>query len=269
MAVGGVPAIQPWRTPFVGRIPELATLIHLLETAERGRGSIVLLTGEPGIGKTRTAEELCLTAEAHGATVFWGQCFEGEGAPVFWPWVQILRTWVRSQELPTLRAVLGSEAGDVAQIVPDIRARLPELPEPAPLHPAQARFRLFDSIATVLRRMASGPIVLVLDDLHWADDPSLLLLEFVAAHLADVPLLILGMYRDGELAAGHVLSTTLGGLIRRPHVQRIVLDRLTPAEVAEFVADAPAMQAAGALAIPVVDDFQVVQIGQDKARGVR
>src|SRR5262249_39391232 len=80
MELSGQPLLQPWETPFVGRVAELAALIRQLDTAATGLGATVLLAGEPGIGKTRIAEELCATAERRGALVYWGQCFEGEGA---------------------------------------------------------------------------------------------------------------------------------------------------------------------------------------------
>jgi predicted ATPase len=92
------PLGQPWRTPFVGRVPELAALVRQLGVVESGRGSVVLLAGEPGIGKTRIAEELCAFGEQRGATVYWGECFEGDGAPAFWPWVQIFRAWTRTHD---------------------------------------------------------------------------------------------------------------------------------------------------------------------------
>ena len=240
-------------TPFVGRQRELAQLVRQFDETERGRSSLVLLTGEPGIGKTRLAEELCAIAEDRGGIVYWGECFEGEGAPAFWPWVQILRDWVRGQTTSSLQSGLGQEAVEVAQIIPEIRARIAGLPEPSPLTPSQARFRLFDSIVTVLRRIATRPLVLVLDDLHWADEPSLLLLEFLVAQVADAPIMVIGIYRDVEVAPGHALSTTLGGLVRRPRIGRVLLGRLSPAEVAELVDVTPGIRTGGRLAQAVLD----------------
>jgi DNA-binding NarL/FixJ family response regulator len=253
MAVSGDPVGQPWQTPFVGRRRELAELLRHLADAEQGRSSIVLLAGEPGIGKTRLAEELCAAAVERGATVHWGESFEGEGAPAFWPWVQILRVWARRQTAAALRSELGLEAADLAQIVPEVRSRLPDLPELTPLAPTQARFRLFDSIVTVFRRIASRPLVLVLDDLHWADESSLLLLEFLAAQLADAPILVIGSYRDVELTPGSALSATLGGLLRRHSVHRLMLGRLSPAEVAELVESTPGITRDGRLMQAVLD----------------
>lgn len=244
MAPGGARLLQPWRTPFVGRGSDLATLMQLLEAAERRQGGIVLIAGEPGIGKTRIAEELCAMAEQRGCAVYWGQCFEGEGAPAFWPWVQILRTWILPFDADALRPALGRRAADLALILPDLVDLIADLPQSTPLDPAQARFRLFDSVATFLHQTVTRPSVLVLDDLHWADEPSLLLLEFLAAQLTDDPILVIGIYRDLDLTPGHVLSTTLGHLARRPQVQRLVLGRLSPTEVAQFVDATPGVHAA-------------------------
>jgi len=245
--------VQVWRAPFVGRRRELAALIRQLDETEQGHSAIVLLSGEPGIGKTRIAEELCATAERRGARIFWGQCFEGEGAPAFWPWVQVVRTWVRDHDSESLAALLGPEAVDLAQIVPDVRARLPDLPEAVPLPPTHARFRLFDSIATVLQRLATGPLVLVLDDLHWADEPSLRLLEFLAMHVAEAPILIVGSYRDVDVTPGDTLSSTLGDLARRRQVHRLALTRLSPDEVAELVEATPGIRPVDRLVETVLD----------------
>ena len=229
--------IPGWqRTPFVGREPELAALNRGREAASQGRGGIVLLAGEPGIGKTRTAEELALVAERDGGLVLWGRCYEGEGAPAFWPWIQILRDYFAGRDDVELRAMLGAVAADVAQLVPELRDRLPDLPLPPTLESTAARFRLFEGIAGVLRRAATHrPLLLILDDLHWADAPSLLLLEFVAAQLSASRILILGLYRDVEVVHGHRLGRTMGDVLRRPGAERIILERLSPAEVARLV----------------------------------
>src|SRR4029453_18913119 len=110
-----------------------------------------LLGGERGIGKTRLAEELAAQATAGGALVLWGRCWEGEGAPAFWPWVQVVRTYVQDGDPAVLRRVMGAGAADIAQGVPAFGAPLPELPAPPPVEPEAARFRLFDSLASFLR----------------------------------------------------------------------------------------------------------------------
>jgi eukaryotic-like serine/threonine-protein kinase len=132
----------------------------------------VALAGEPGIGKTRTAQELASYAETLGTRVLWGWCYEEAGAPPYWPWVQPLRSYIQSTDPEQLRSELGPMAADMAEIVSEVREKLPDLgPLPA-LEPEQARFRLFESITAFLRNAAhSQPLVLVLDDLHWADKP--------------------------------------------------------------------------------------------------
>ena len=105
-------------TPFVGREAELAALAADLDSAAAGRGGVVLVAGEPGIGKTRLAEELATQATAQGALVLWGRCWEGEGAPAFWPWVQVVRAYIQTVDPMALRREMGAGAADIAQIVP-------------------------------------------------------------------------------------------------------------------------------------------------------
>ena len=142
----------------------------------------MLLSGDPGIGKTRTAEQLATYARVRGARVYWGRCHEGEGQPPYWPWSEALRGYVLEADPVGLRWQLGSRAADVAQIVPELAERLGDVGEPPDMDTEQARFRVFDSFAGFLAGASSArPLVLVLDDLHWADEPSLRLLRFVPA----------------------------------------------------------------------------------------
>jgi tetratricopeptide (TPR) repeat protein len=215
---------QP-RGTFVGRQHDLDELGESLAAAAAGRGSLVLVAGEPGIGKTRLADELARgAARSLGAGVLWGTCWEGDGAPAFWPWIQALRDHAGRRDPATLRAELGDGAADVARLVPGLAGRLGELPPSPTLEPDQARFRLFDAVAGLLRRAGEAePLLLVLDDLHWADRSSLALLRFVARELRDARLLVLGTYRDVQLGgspaaeplaklAGRARHLTLGGL---------------------------------------------------------
>ncbi|MDQ4064823.1 MAG: protein kinase, partial [Actinomycetota bacterium] len=221
---------------FVGRDKELEHLRGALDATFSGSGRLVLLSGEPGIGKTRTAEELMTYARLRDAKVLLGRCYEGEGAPAYWPWMQAIRSYVHDVDSNTLAAEMGSGAAHIAQVVSDVRQRLPDVPEAPALEPEQARFQLFDSITGFLKNASSAtPIVLVLDDLHWADTSSLLLLEFVARELRDMRVLVIGTYREEELGRQHPLSQALGNLSRARLSDRVVLRGLTQDEVGHFI----------------------------------
>ena len=230
---------MPWRRSqqlFVGRQHEIAELTAALEDALAGQGRLVMLVGEPGIGKTRTAQELAVLAEQRGAQVLWGRCYEEQGAPPYWPWVQAIRAYVQQVDAEQLTAELGSGSADIAEIIPDLREKLPDLGTPPALEPEQARFRLFDSITSFLKNAAQHqPLLLVLDDLHWADRSSLLLLEFLAQEIDSSPMLVLGAHRDVELTRSHPLSQTLGALVREQLFHRVQLDGLTRQEVGELL----------------------------------
>jgi DNA-binding CsgD family transcriptional regulator len=239
-------------TPFVGREAELAALTADLAAAVGGHGRVVLVAGEPGIGKTRLAEELAAQATACGALVLWGRCWEGEGAPAFWPWIQVVRAYVQTAEPTALGQEMGAGAADIAQIVPSIRECLPDLPTSPPVEPEAARFRLFDSLAGFLRAAAARrPLLLVFDDLHWADAPSLALLRFVGRELESAGLLAVGIYRHTEVDPGHPLVVTLADLTRGQHHHRLLLGGLDQQEVASFVALIAGVEPSGELAAAV------------------
>ena len=184
-----------------------------LEAAYQGRGAFLLLTGEPGIGKTCLAEEFASAAEKRGAHVVWGRCSEREGAPELWPWVQVLRTCIRALDTGNPRSMTGKGVlVDIAQVVPELREFLPELPAPPALDPTSVRFRLSDSVTTFLKNAGTPrqPLVVILDDLHWADRPSLQLLEELARSLPGGRsyLLLVGIYRDTEVGHEHPLTWT-------------------------------------------------------------
>jgi hypothetical protein len=192
---------------FVGRSAAIRELGAGLDAAETGRGALVLVSGEPGIGKTRLCIEFGRHARSRGARVAWGACWEGEGAPAYWPWVQVLRDLTEPREDDSPLA-LGALPPDVAALI----AGESSAAEPG-LDPAQARFRLFDALSAVLvQATADRPLVVILDDLHWADTPSLLALCFLAGELAGSRLFVLGTYRDVEVAEGDPLIETLGPL---------------------------------------------------------
>lgn len=193
VAAGGIPHVSA--SPFVGREREIAMLRAGLATALDGRTQIFLLAGEPGIGKTRLAAEIASDASRLGARVLWGRCCEDAGAPPFWPWAQILRHWWESDR--EAEAEMRERSGLLARIVPEPGDRLHA--DPAP-RSGELRFELFDAVARFLRQAARArPLVLLFDDLHAADPASLSLLQFLARHVTDAPILILGSYRPADL----------------------------------------------------------------------
>jgi class 3 adenylate cyclase len=221
---------------FVGREAELAQLREAIDATLTGQGRILLLVGEPGIGKTRTSEELTTYAAMRGAGVIWGRCYEGEGAPAYWPWVQVVRTHVQQSDAPTLLEQMGAGASSIADVVSEVRERLPGLQAAPELEPDEARFRLFDSLTSFLKAASqSRPLMIVLDDLHWADKPSLLLLQFLARELAGSRIAVLATYRDVELRRTHPLSEALAELVRMEGTERVTLRGIGEQDVARFI----------------------------------
>ena len=165
-----------------------------------------------------------------------GRCWEAGGAPAYWPWVQSLRSYVRESGRDALRTQLGVRAAELAHLLPDLRELFPALPEPPMLESEGARFRLFEAASSFLRRAAEAhPLVLVLDDLHAADEPSLLLLRFLAREIADSPLLVVCAFRDVDPALRDPLTSALAQLAREPHTAQITLAGLHAPDVGEYI----------------------------------
>ena len=190
----------------------------------------MLIAGEPGIGKTALAEEAAAAAGAADAFVAWGTCWEGDGAPAYWPWMQIIRGY--ASDIPTgeLLAELGDGASDIARLVPEVGGRFLSLSHDEQVDPDRARFRLFDNVAAFLRAASSRrPMCLIFDDLHWADRSSIELLGFFARAARDARVLVVGTYRDVELAPAH------RDLIASLAAERIDLTGLGPGEVSSLI----------------------------------
>ena len=197
---------------------------------------MVLVSGEAGIGKTRLAEELVARASAAGAAVAWGANNEGEGAPAFWPWVQVLRTVLGRNDLATRPGGGWPGASWLAQLVPEAATALGSPGAPPALDGESARFQLSQAVMAALTTAgADRPLVVVIDDLHWADTASLALWAFVAVRLQGTGLLLVGTYRPDELSPHHPLVPILATLARQPALVRIGLEGLSVPEVACFV----------------------------------
>ena len=186
-----------------------------------------MITGTAGIGKTRLVEELVADVQARGGLVAWGRCHDDEGAPPLWPWVQSLRVVVASRAA----APSDSERADLAALLPELgRASVDSGDAEA------ARFRQFDTVTRVMERVASAqPVLVVLDDLHWADASSLRLLRFVATY-ANAPGAMLAVTaREHEGARPEAVTEAIGDLARQPGCLRLALGPLAPAAVDAYV----------------------------------
>ena len=204
---------------FVGRVRELEELRSALGDASAGHGSLFLISGEPGIGKSRLMEEVADHAEEDGWRVLTGRCWEGGGAPAYWPWIQVVRA-------------AGGEFDGLAST--PVAGRPSEGMQRSPVDPEAARFRLFDEVGRFLAEAARDrPCLIVLDDLHVADEPSLLLLRFLATSLHERPFVALGSYRETEPALREHVDL-FGELARLG--RRIPLRGLSPDEVARYMA---------------------------------
>jgi len=221
---------------FVGREPETEALLAGLGDATSGRGRFFALGGEPGIGKTRLADEFSTRAKAEGALVLWGRCWEAGGAPAYWPWSQSLRGLLRELDPEALRERVAGGGADLAQMLPELRERLPDLSEPSPASPGTARFRLFDALSGFLRRTSEDrPLLLVLEDLHAADAPSLLLLQFVVGEASGSRMLVLATFRDVEVTRDHPLAASLSELARAQGTTRISLAGLSRPDAGRLI----------------------------------
>ncbi|HVD81341.1 MAG TPA: AAA family ATPase [Propionibacteriaceae bacterium] len=221
-----VPALL---TPLVEREAERATLRQLLDDALVGHGKLALVAGEPGVGKSRLVAEIGNEAQARGMRVLTGHCVEMSGAPPYLPYVEIIEQAISNPRSPlALRQSLGDVAAEIARIAPALRRVFPDIPPPVELPPELARRYVWNSLGEFMGRAAEGqPLLLVLEDLHWADESTVLLTEYLAPLLPEMSLLVLGTYRDIEVDLDHPLARVIGQLARRYLVERVSLRRLS------------------------------------------
>jgi len=220
---------------FVGRTADLEALRDVYAQVVGGGSRLVLLCGEPGIGKTRLAAQFARRAHDDGAIVLHGRCDE-EALLALQPFVEALRHYVCACPPRELADRLRGISGELRRIVPELADRIPDLPEPLAGDPDGARSRLFEAVSSLLCEAAQDtPVVLVLDDVHWADKATLLLLKYLIRHRRQARLMVLGTYRDTELDVDHPLCATLAELGRERLLEQRALTPLDAAAVSELV----------------------------------
>src|SRR5712692_3999645 len=225
------------RAAFIGRESEMTELRAGLTDTASGRLRLFLISGEPGIGKTRLVRELAAMAVASGMAVLAGQCSEHDEAVPYLPFVEIIERCIERASNPDhLRTMLRDEGPELAKLLPKLKRILPDLPPPLELPPEQARRHLFNCFCDFVARLAKErPTLLILEDFHWADDSTLSLLGHLTQRLSEVPLLVAVTYRDAEFNVTRELARTLEDLLRGRLAMSIRLDGLQRDEVAHML----------------------------------
>ena len=210
-------SLPPSLTPLVGRDSEQANLRRAVDEALNGHGGLALVAGEAGVGKSRLVAEIGGEAGARGMRVLTGHCVEMDSAPPYLPYVEMIEQAVSGPRSPlALREALGDVAPEIARIAPALRRFFPDIAQPVELPPELARRYLWNSFHEFVARGAqTQPLLLVLEDLHWADESTLLLTEYLAPLLPEMPVQIIGTYRDDEIDISHPLSRVISQLGRR------------------------------------------------------
>jgi len=225
------------QSALVGREAESAVLRRHLNQVRRGEGSVVLIGGTAGVGKTRIARELGVEAAQAGIPTLVGHCYDREDPVPFVPFVEILEAALeRAPNHESFRALLGADAAEISRLLPQLRRLFSDIPAVMDLAPAQSQRMLFNAVGELLTRMAAGkPLLLLLEDLHWADQGTLSLLNHLARWVHKIPVLIAGNYRDNELDSNGSLAHTLEELIRLGLVEQVSLRGLPENAVAEMI----------------------------------
>jgi len=220
---------------FVGRNEQRDALLGAWKTTMVSGRLAVFVGGEPGIGKTRLVKELCRTAHSEGGAVLWGACDEELALP-YQPFMEAFR-WLADQTPPdVLRELVGSLGSELTPLIPDLVQRIPDLEPRLTDDPETERHRLFEAATELLHKLSTlSPVVLVLDDLHWARKPTLLLLRHLLKSTLPMQLLIVATYRDTDLDRTHPLSEMLADMRRQSGVERLMLHGLDEDGVRQFL----------------------------------
>src|SRR5215207_9554901 len=222
-------AVPAQLTPYVGRDAERARLRRLIDDTLVGHGRLALLAGEPGVGKSRLVAEIGDEAQVRGMRVLTGHCVEMSGAPPYLPYVEMIEQAITNPRSPlALRQALGDVAPEIARIAPALRRVFPDIAQHVELPAELAPRYLWNSLSEFIGRAAQvQPLLLVLEDLHWTDESTLLLTEYLAPRLPEMPVLMLGTYRDVEVDLSQPLARVIGQLGHRRLLERVSLRRLS------------------------------------------
>src|SRR5712691_8368496 len=219
-------------SPLVGRLREMTLVMDAYEMAWDGSSRVVLVTGEPGIGKTRLLDEIALRTARDGAIVLRGGCSEAEGMPPYLPFLEALGQYIQFTSLDRLREQSAEVSSVLASLFPELTVRLGDLRVPYASPPEQARLRLYEAIGAFLEATGTPhALVLILDDLQWADSASLDLLCHLARRHSHAHLLLLGAYRESEFAHHPALARTVAELSRQRQLMTVTVGPLSAHEV--------------------------------------
>jgi len=237
-----VPAPRPVierEIQLINRTGEMALLREAVDKAVGGEGGLVFLYGEPGIGKTRLTRELGAYARLRGMQVVYGRCpalFRMDGVPPYVLWSEVIRNYLEDCNPEQLYRVVGYYPSEVCKLVPDLANRLRAIPPSVPISPEHERDRLFEAVSQFVTNISrEAPLLVVLDDLQWTDQSSLLLMHYLARGVYRVPMLILGAYRDTDIDERHVLSSVLTELNRERLLKSLPLKRMSTDDVSEMI----------------------------------
>jgi tetratricopeptide (TPR) repeat protein len=224
---------------LIDRTDEMTVLRDAVDKAVRGEGGLVFLYGEPGIGKTRLTRELGAYARLRGMQVVYGRCpalFRMDGVPPYVLWSEVIRNYLEDCNPEQLYRVVGYYPGEVCKLVPDLANRLRSVPPSVPISPEHERDRLFEAVSQFVTNISrEAPLLVVLDDLQWTDQSSLLLMHYLARGVYRAPMLILGAYRDTDIDERHVLSSVLTELNRERLLKSVPLKRMSPGDISEMI----------------------------------
>jgi len=224
---------------LIDRVEEMSLLRGAVDKAVRGEGGLVFLYGEPGIGKTRLAREIGAYARLRSMQVLSGRCpalFRMDGVPPYILWNEVIKDYLQRCTPQQLYKAIGLYPSEVCRLVPQIKERLGTIPTSPPLSPEDDRNRLFEGISQLITNISKeAPLLVVLDDLQWTDQSSLLLLHYLARGVQKEPMLLLGTYRHTDIDEKHQLSSVLTELNRERLLQPIRLRRMSLNDTSEMI----------------------------------